>query len=70
MNAHHDALAAVAANLCAAILYVAAAIWTSVTGEAVWVTVLLVILGLAALVTVGLILRGGERNAHNHRSER
>ena len=58
MNAHHDALAAVAANLCAAILCAAAAIWTRVTGEAVWVTVLLVILGLVGLVTAGLILRG------------
>ena len=60
MNAHH-ALAAVAANLCAAILCVATAIWTRVTGEAVWLTVLLVILGLAGLVTAGLILRGEAR---------
>ena len=61
MNAHHDALAAVAANLCAAILCVATAIWTRVAGEAVWLTVLLVILGLAGLVTAGLILRGEAR---------
>ena len=53
-----DVVAAVAANLCAAILCAAAAIWTRVTGEAVWLTVLLVVLGLAALVTAGLILRG------------
>ena len=56
-----DAIAAATANLCAAILCVATAIWTRVTGEAVWVTVLLVILGLAALVTAGLILRGEAR---------
>lgn len=52
------ALAAATANLCAAILCAATAIWTRVTGEAVWLTVLLVILGLAGLVTAGLILRG------------
>ena len=51
-----DVVAAVAANLCAAIMCVATAIWTRVTGEAVWVTVLLVILGLVGLVTAGLIL--------------
>ena len=56
-----DVVAAVAANLCAAILCVATAIWTRVTGEAVWVTVLLVILFLAPLVTAGLILRGEAR---------
>ena len=52
------AVAAAAANLCAAILCAAAAIWTRVTGEAVWLTVLLAILGLAGLVTAGPILRG------------
>lgn len=57
MNAHHDALAAVAANLCAAILCATAAVWTRVTGEAVWLTEMLVILGVAGLVTAGLILR-------------
>ena len=56
-----DVVAAVAANLCAAILCVATAIWTRAAGEAVWVTMLLVILGLAALVTAGLILRGEAR---------
>jgi len=60
MNAHH-ALAAATANLCAAILCVATAIWTRVTGEPAWVTVLLVILGVAALATAGLILRGEAR---------
>ena len=53
-----DVIAAAAANLCAAILCVATAIWTRVTGEAVWLTVLLVIPGVAGLVTAGLILRG------------
>lgn len=53
-----DVVAAAAANLLTAILCAAAAIWTRVTGEAVWVTVLLVILGLVGLVTAGLILRG------------
>ena len=56
-----DAIAAVAANLCAAILCAAAAIWTRVTGEPAWLTVLLVILGLVGLVTAGLILRGEAR---------
>ena len=56
-----DVVVAVAANLCAAILCVATAIWTRVTGEAVWLTVLLVILGVAALVTAGLIMRGEAR---------
>ena len=53
-----DAIATVAANLCAAILCVATAIWTRVAGEAVWLTVLLVVLAVAGLVTAGLILRG------------
>ena len=61
MNAHHDALAAVAANLCAAILCAAAAILTRVAGEAVWLTVLLAVLGAANLLTAGLILRGEAR---------
>ena len=56
-----DVVAAVAANLCAAILCVATAIWTRVTGEAVWMTALLVILGLVGLVTAGLIMRGEAR---------
>ena len=55
------AVAAAAANLCAAILCIATAIWTRVTGEPAWVTVLLVILGVAGLVTAGLILRGEAR---------
>ena len=56
-----DVVAAVAANLCAAILCVATAIWTRAAGETVWVTVLLVILGLMGLVTAGLIMRGEAR---------
>ena len=55
------ALAAATANLCAAILCGLTAVWTRVTGEAVWLTVLLVILGLVGLVTAGLILRGEAR---------
>lgn len=55
------ALAAATANLCMTILCAAAAIWTRAAGEAVWLTVLLVILGLAGLVTAGLILRGEAR---------
>ena len=55
------AIAAATENLLAAILCAAAAVWTRVTGEAVWLTVLLVILGLAGLVTAGLILRGEAR---------
>ena len=57
----HTAIAAATENLLTAILCVATAIWTRVTGEAVWVTVLLVILGLVGLVTAGLILRGEAR---------
>ena len=56
-----DVVAAVAANLCAAILCAATAIWTRAAGESAWLTVLLVILGLMGLVTAGLILRGEAR---------
>lgn len=52
------AIAAATANLLAAILCAATAVWTRVTGEPAWLTVLLVIFGLAGLVTAGLILRG------------
>ena len=52
------AIAAASANLLAAILCAAAAVWTRVAGEAVWLTVLLVVLAVAGLVTAGLILRG------------
>ena len=55
------AIAAATENLLAAILCAAAAVWTRVTGEAVWLTVLLVILGIMGLVTAGLILRGEAR---------
>ena len=56
-----DVVAAATANLCMTILCVATAIWTRVTGEAVWLTVLLVILAVAGLVTAELILRGEAR---------
>ena len=55
------AVAAAAANLCAAILCAATAIWTSVAGEAVWLTVLLAVLGAANLLTAGVVLRGEAR---------
>ena len=54
------AIAAATENLLAAILCAAAAVWTRVAGEAVWLTVLLVVLAVAGLVTAGLILRGEE----------
>ena len=37
------------------------AVWTRVAGEVVWLTVLLVVLAVAGLVTAGLILRGEAR---------
>ena len=55
------AIAAATANLLAAILCAAAAVWTAASGEAVWLTVLLVVLAVAGLVTAGLILRGEAR---------
>ena len=55
------AIAAVTANLLAAILCAAAAVWATTSGEAVWLTVLLAILGAANLLTAGLILRGEAR---------
>ena len=55
------AIAAATENLLAAILCAAAAVWTSVAGEAVWLTVLLEVLAVAGLVTAGLILRGEAR---------
>ena len=55
------AVAAAAANLCAAILCAATAIWTSVAGEAVWRTVLLAVLGAVNLLTAGVVLRGEAR---------
>ena len=55
------AIAAATANLLAAILCAAAAVWTRVAGEAVWLTVLLAVLAVAGLVTAGLILRGEAR---------
>ena len=57
----HTAIAAATNNLCATILCAVAAVWTRAAGESAWLTVLLVILGLAALVTAGLILRGEAR---------
>ena len=50
-------VAAATENLLAAILCAAVAVWTRVAGEAVWLTVLLVVLAVAGLVTAGLILR-------------
>ena len=55
------ALAAAAANLCAAILCAVTAVWATTSGEAVWLTVLLAVLGAANLLTAGLILRGEAR---------
>ena len=54
-------IAAVTANLLAAILCAATAVWTRVAGEAVWLTVLLAVLGAANLLTAGVILRGEAR---------
>ena len=55
------AIAAATANLGAAILSAATAVWTATSGEAVWLTVLLAVLGAANLLTAGLILRGEAR---------
>ena len=55
------AIAAATENLLAAILCAAVAAWTRVAGEAVWLTVLLVVLAVAGLATAGLILRGEAR---------
>ena len=54
------AIAAATENVLAAILCAAAAVWTRVAGEAVWLTVLLVVLAVVGLVTAGVILRGEE----------
>ena len=61
------AIDAATANLLTAILCGLTAVWTRVTGEPAWMTVLLVILGLAGLVTAGLILRGEARIDQRHR---
>ena len=55
------AIAAATNSLLAAILCAATAVRTRVAGEAVWLTVLLVVLAVAGLVTAGLILRGEVR---------
>ena len=55
------AIAAATNNLLAAILCAATAMWTATSGEAVWLTVLLAVLGAANLLTAGLILRGEAR---------
>ena len=60
MTVHH-ALAAAVANLLVAILCAATAVWATTSGEAVWLTVLLAVLGAANLLTAGLILRGEAR---------
>ena len=54
-------IAAATENVLAAILCGLTAVWTRVAGEAVWLTVLLVVLTVAGLVTAGLILRGEAR---------
>ena len=51
------AIAAATAHLLAAILCAATAVWTATSGEAVWLTVLLAVLGAANLLTAGVILR-------------
>lgn len=53
-----QAIATATANLLTAILCGLTAVWTRVAGEVVWLTVLLVVLAVAGLVTAGLILRG------------
>ena len=60
MTTHH-ALAAAVANLLTAILCAATAVWATTSGEAVWLTVLLAVLGAANLLTAGVILRGEAR---------
>lgn len=60
MTAHH-ALAAAVANLLTAILCAATAVWATTSGEAVWLTALLAVLGAANLLTAGVILRGEAR---------
>ena len=55
------AIAAATAHLLAAILCAVTAVWTAASGEAVWMTVLLAVLGAANLLTAGLILRGEAR---------
>ena len=60
MTAHH-ALAAAVGNLGAAVACTAAVVWGLVAGEAVWLTVLLAVLGAANLLTAGVILRGEAR---------
>ena len=55
------AIAAATANLGAAILCAATAVWTATSGEAAWLTVLLAVLGARNLLAAGLILRGEAR---------
>ena len=55
------AIAAATAHLLAAILCAATAVWATTSGEAVWLTVLLAVLGAANLLTAGIILRGEAR---------
>ena len=55
------AIAAATANLLAAIFCAAAAVWATGSGEAVWLTVLLAVLGAANLLTAGVILQGEAR---------
>ena len=54
-------IVAATAHLLAVILCAVIAVWTATSGEAVWLTVLLAVLGAANLLTAGLILRGEAR---------
>ena len=54
-------IAAATNNLLAVILCAATAVWATTSGEAVWLTVLLVVIGAANLLAAGLILRGEAR---------
>ena len=55
------AIAAATANLLAVILCAATAVWATTSGEAVWRTVLLAVLGAVNLLTAGVVLRGEAR---------
>ena len=50
-----------AANLVSVLICAITAVWTHTTGQPGWLTVLLVVLAVANLVTAGMILRGEAR---------
>ena len=50
-----------AANLVSVLICAIAAVWTHATGQPGWLTILLVVLAVANMVTAGLILRGEAR---------